>query len=396
MKFKENKRYTIISIYVLIVFICCLLIYQTIFNWEETVDFLKKILRILTPFIAALFFAYFINPMMMWLENHVIAKIRIGKLKIQKPKLKRSLSILLSYVFIIGVIMLLLGFIVPELKKSLKDLVDILPDSLEEINIYFNQLMDSSISHSIPFDTETIYELINNNIANFDKIPDLLAGFVPDIISFTLTFASTVINILLAFIIAIYLLMSKESFISRSKKIIIATMKSTNAVNLIHVLKESNRIFSQFFIGKFLDSLIIGILCFIILIITRMPYPLLISSFVGITNIIPYFGPFVGGGIGFILVLIVDPVQALWFLVIILGIQQFDGNILGPKILGDSTGLSPFWVIFAILIGGKLFGFIGMFLGVPFFAVIKNLVDRHIDKTYTRKITQITEIKENV
>ena len=130
-------------------------------------------------------------------------------------------------------------------------------------------------------------------------------------------------------------------------------------------------------------------MCFVILLIFHYPYALLLSVIVGITNIIPYFGPFVGGGIGFVLLLFINPVQALWYSVIILGLQQFDGNILGPKILGDSTGLSPFWVIFAIIFFGNFFGFVGMFIGVPVLAVIKNIIKRQVDVMYAKRMTKM-------
>jgi predicted PurR-regulated permease PerM len=222
---------------------------------------------------------------------------------------------------------------------------------------------------------------MNNLPATFDQISNL----VPNVLSFAKDFASGLLNVLIAYMVSIYLIASKESAALNTKRLIIALFPPKSARNIFDVSAHAHKVFSNFFIGKLIDSFIIGLLCFIVLMILNYPFALLLSVIVGITNIIPYFGPLIGGGIGFVLLILVSPVQALWFLVIILIIQQFDGNILGPWILGDSVGLSPFWIIFAIIIFGSMFGFIGMFLGAPLLSVIKYVITKQIDGLYNRR-----------
>ena len=178
------------------------------------------------------------------------------------------------------------------------------------------------------------------------------------------------LNIIVGLIVSVYLLFSKETFIGQFKKLNYALFKPKKANIVIQTARKSNEIFGGFISGKILDSMIIGIICYIVLLIMKMPYPVLVSVIVGVTNIIPFFGPFIGAVPSFIIIVLANPIQGLYFLIFVVILQQVDGNIIGPNILGDSTGLSPFWVIFAIMVGGGLFGFAGMLLGVPTFAVI--------------------------
>ena len=170
--------------------------------------------------------------------------------------------------------------------------------------------------------------------------------------------------------IAIYLLTSKETFIGQGKKIVYTLLPPKYGNIMVHVMRVSNQMFGGFISGKILDSAIIGVICYIGLMILRVPYSLLVAVIVGVTNIIPFFGPFIGAVPSVILIALADPIKGLYFLIFVVVLQQVDGNIIGPKILGDSTGLSAFWVVFAILVGGGLFGFMGMTLGVPTFAFI--------------------------
>jgi predicted PurR-regulated permease PerM len=390
MKFEWNKRYTTISIYAIIVFVICAIIYRFITRWNESTKLFITILNALSPFVIAFLIAYFINPMVVFWETKIIPLFKIKGKSITSHKTKRGLSIFLSYLLVLGFTILLLAFIIPQLIKSISEIGP-------NITEYLKKLMGSSSeSHISIFGAEfTInFKVLNDYLSEHlpqtvTQLSGLLEGLVPEIFTFTKNVASWFFNIVLALIIAIYILMSKETSLNNAKKMIFALFSPKFALSLINISKESHRIFSKFFIGKLIDSLIIGILCFIILLFAKIDYALLLSVFVGITNIIPYFGPFFGGILGFLLLLITTPIKALWFALIVLALQQFDGNILGPKILGDSTGLSPFWVIFSIILFGKLFGIIGMFLGIPCFAVIKNIIDRQIDIRYRKRISSI-------
>ena len=185
-------------------------------------------------------------------------------------------------------------------------------------------------------------------------------------------------NIVIGFIVAAYVLAEKEHFMGQGRKIVFALFSEKTGSNIIEKSRKCNEIFGGFVIGKIIDSLIIGVLTFVLLSIFKMPYTMLVSIIVCVTNVIPFFGPFIGAIPSFFLILLIDPTKALWFLLMIFLIQQLDGNVIGPKILGNSTGLSAFWVLFAILVAGGLFGFAGMLFGVPVFAIIYYLLSEWI------------------
>ena len=199
-------------------------------------------------------------------------------------------------------------------------------------------------------------------------------SYVASITTGVINAVKLLFNFAIGLVIAIYLLTSKETFIGQAKKIVYTLLPPRYGNVVIHTMRISDQMFGGFISGKILDSAIIGVICYVGLIILRVPYSLLVAVIVGVTNVIPFFGPFIGAVPSVILIALADPIKGLYFLIFVLVLQQVDGNIIGPKILGDSTGLSAFWVVFAILVGGGLFGFMGMLLGVPTFAVIYYLL----------------------
>ncbi len=194
-----------------------------------------------------------------------------------------------------------------------------------------------------------------------------------------------VFHILIGIMVSVYILFSREKFSAQTKKVIYAVMKPERANMTLHIARKSNQIFGGFIIGKIIDSAIIGVLCFLGMTILDMPYVVLVSVVVGVTNVIPFFGPYIGAIPSTILIMLDSPIKGLYFILFILFLQQLDGNVIGPKILGDSTGLSSFWVIFSIILGGGLFGFVGMVLGVPTFAVIYYIVRTWINQKLEHK-----------
>ncbi len=229
-----------------------------------------------------------------------------------------------------------------------------------------------------------ITEALPNAIGYFQTA---MTNAVPMLYNAGLSIINWIVNIILAFVISCYLMSDRNALLHNIKKILYAIFDQTVAYKIIVTVKECNQLFSQFIIGKFIDSLIIGILCFILMSFLNLPYADLISLVVGITNMIPYFGPFIGAIPGTIILLIISPKQALIFVLLILALQQFDGAILGPRILGESVGLRPIWIIFAITVGGALGGVLGMFLGVPIVAVIIYLLGNLCDYfLYKRKV----------
>ena len=191
--------------------------------------------------------------------------------------------------------------------------------------------------------------------------------------------------VLIGIIVSVYLLFSKEKFMRQSKKVIYALCKPKRANFILHIGRKANEIFGGFIIGKIIDSAIVGVLCFAGVSIFKMPYPLLISMIVGVTNVIPVFGPYIGAIPCALLIFLVDPMKGIGFIIFIILLQQLDGNVIGPKILGESTGLSSFWVIFAILIAGKMFGIGGMVIGVPMFALIYYVIKLFIQQKLEAK-----------
>ncbi len=223
--------------------------------------------------------------------------------------------------------------------------------------------------------------------ADFSDISDVLAKALPIILSKAYSFTSSIFKFFMGVIISVYVIFDKERFIAGSKKIVTILIPKNNIDKTNIFLNETNNIFKSFFVGKTLDSIIIGFLCFIGLMLMENPYPIVISVIVGITNMIPYFGPFIGAVPGVIITMIYSPSMALWLVLFIFALQQFDGLILGPKILGDSTGIEPFWVLLAIIVGGALFGVLGMLLGVPVFAVFYNVSKKIINRKYDEKMS---------
>jgi predicted PurR-regulated permease PerM len=380
MKIDWNKRYTTIAIYAIIVFLICYFIVNAASKWDLTLGHIKGMLRTLSPFIYALAIAYFIDPLVTKLEKYLFKKV-------VKDKTRRAFSIIVAYLIVLGFIVLLLSFVIPQIIDSIQEIAKLPIFDLAYIQLVMDKGSIAIFDTGYSIDLSLVNEYLNENVlSTFSTLSGFLTNFAPIIVGNLASFTAGLFNLIIGFIIAIYLLMSKESALHTARKVVFAIFPPKKSIFIINLSKESNTIFINFILGKLLDSLIIGIIAFISLLLLKYPFALLLSVIVGITNIIPFFGPFVGGGIGFVILLFINPVQALWYLLFIFILQQFDGNILGPKILGDSTGLSAFWVIFAIIFFGKFFGIVGMFIGVPITAVIKNIIKREIDLLYSKRM----------
>ena len=370
-RFEANKTYFTICIYAIVTFCICIFIYKFINNWKETQERISGIFSMLTPFLLAFLIAYFVNPL---IRN--IDKLLCRLFKTRWSRLRRVLSLVLAYVVLIGFISLVLTFVVPQIGASIVELVGQTPSMYtgieESVNTFINEHPDMNLA--------AIQQFVDKNLPNiFEYAQDFMKSIVPMIYNAGLSIISWVINIILAFVISCYLMWDKFNLLRAIKRIIYALFSEATANKLIDIVRKCNSIFSAFIIGKAIDSLIIGILCFILMCILRLPYGVLISVIVGITNMIPYFGPFIGAVPGAVLLLIISPRQAFVFIIMVFLLQQFDGSILGPKILGDSTGLQPIWIIFAITVGGYTAGVVGMFLGVPITAVIAYLLNTFVE-----------------
>ena len=388
--FKNNKKYTTIAIYTVITFFVCLVIYNLFGSWERTSAAFSKLTSTLMPFLGAFLIAYFINPMAGWIDYLIfyrhfnIFKKSDRKKRAAGPlkKAYRLVSIILAYVIVIGFIVLVLSLIIPNVVESIGSLVSQLPSMVETITGWIKNINSSTPNADLSY-VENLVNLLGEKIVAY--IQDLTSGLLPKLYTFGKSFVTAVINFILAFVVSCYISVDSEKIKFQIKRIIYALFREPVAERVVFTLKKSNTIFSSFITGKVIDSLIIGSLCFLIMTLLRLDYAVVLSLIVGITNMIPYFGPFIGAIPGVIVLLIISPVKALIFVVMILLLQQFDGNILGPKIIGESTGLKPIWVIFAIIAGGAVAGPIGMFLDVPIVAVIVFILSDLINFILSRR-----------
>lgn len=336
------------------------------------------------PFFIACLIAYMVNPIYRFLNYRVFGKMKTKR----SERVKNMLSLILAYIIFLGIITIILLYIIPEFFTSISDLTANIPmnelihkleNFLTDIEEYFPMLDFNIVEEKINELTPQLLSFSTDFVKNL--LPKLLN--VSYLISMSIV--RVIINMLLSLVISAYLLASKD-FLSRGiMRLLYAFTSKKRADSIAKVAVECNNIFSKFIIGKAIDSLIIGILCFFLMLILRLPYAILLSVIVGVTNMIPYFGPFIGAIPGIVVFLFVNPVQAIIFGVMVLALQQFDGLILGPKILGDSTGLKPLWVILAITVGGAYYGVLGMFLGVPVVAVISYLLNLLINYRLKQK-----------
>ena len=377
MKIDWNKKYTTIAIYAFLV-ICASTIFFNLINKISTVtEKLNWIISTLQPFIIGFVIAYLLNFILVFIEKRIFSfKItdKIGK------KAKRGIGVLLTYIIAFIVLYLFGKFVVPQVVDSISGLANDIPTYVSNFSSMLEQLTkDVSINEEyLELALEKWNEFVNYTITFISNLLPVLGAMVKSVVS-------SIWNIILGLVISIYLLLDKEKFCALSKKITYALLSKDSANVVIKLTHRSNDTFGKFISGKIIDSAIIGVLTFIILTIFKMPYTILISVIIGITNIIPFFGPFLGAIPSFVIIMFVSPTKALWFLLIILIIQQLDGNIIGPKILGDSIGISAFWILFSLLVAGKLLGLVGMIIGVPLFAIIYSIIKDIVEFRLNKK-----------
>ncbi len=365
------RPYLAIALTAVLVICLCIVFFFLIYRYNGFAAGWKKLTAILQPIIIGIVIAYLINPIMVFFEKHLIRWIEPKmKKKAKAKKLCRGIATLGALAVFILIIVVLLVMLVPQLVESIQGVATTLPSEVQHLIDKTNKYL-SSDSEAANYVEDTLIYATNyiKDWAMNDLLPKSNT-YLTSITTGLINVFKVLLNIIVGLIVSVYLLFSKETFIGQFKKLTYALFKPKKANIVIQTARKSNEIFGGFISGKILDSMIIGIICYIVLLIMKMPYPVLVSVIVGVTNIIPFFGPFIGAVPSFIIIVLANPIQGLYFLIFVVILQQVDGNIIGPNILGDSTGLSPFWVIFAIMVGGGLFGFAGMLLGVPTFAVI--------------------------
>ena len=375
--YKNNKYYTI-SIYTIITITFLAVIVKLIWKWTSTIAAIESIFNMLAPFLIGMLIAYVLNPLVKLFDGKIFEKL----FKMKNRNMRKGLSILISYVLVIGLLTVCISVVIPELYNSIYNVYN-------GINDYYNNFLTFLDKMAVKYPDLDIAYITKLAESNSTKVVEFLQNSIgtilPILYNTSISVISWILNLIIALKVSCYMLIDKEKLIRNFKRLIYVIMKKNTAERFISTLKDANEIFSNFVIGKALDSLIIGIICFIFMKMVGLEYAMLISVIVGITNMIPYFGPFIGAIPGSILLLTVNWKMAFVFIIWIVVLQQFDGLYLGPKILGDRLGLRPLWIIFAITVGGYFFGPIGMFLGVPTVAVIAYLLDRWITRVLIKK-----------
>lgn len=391
MKFHIDKKYLAWGLTIFITFGACLCLYYLMFYNANLRSGFHRAVGIAMPVIDGFILAYILTPIVNGIERRFLNPFSKkhfttnGHLTHKQKSKIRGLSILMTMILAIAVLTGFFRLIIPQIIRSIQSIIFQFPFYIRNLSDMILNLMDSNPELE-SFATEMIdkysVQLITwLNEGLMPQINELLISLSQSIWNFLIS----IWNFIIGFIISIYVLFNKEKFAGQAKKIAYALFAQKNANQLISDFRFTHKTFIGFIGGKIVDSIIIGIICFIFSNLIHLPYAMLVSLIVGVTNIIPFFGPYLGAIPSAILILLVNPIQSLYFLIMIIIIQQFDGNFLGPKILGNSTGLSSFWVIFSVTIFGGFFGIIGMIAGVPVFACIYAWVSRFIRHCLTQK-----------
>ncbi len=365
----------------------CSIVIAVIMHWESVMVELSRLIKVLMPFILGIVLAFLINPLVGNVHqflNHFIFKDK-------RQKGCKYISVALSYLILLGILAVTIVYIVPQISESLKELT-------RSLGYGYNYVINNTaeIQQKYPvLPMEDIKQLL------LKVVPENLFGYGTDLAKFVFpylynlsaSFIKGFIDVIFGIVISCYIILDKEKISKQIRRVIYAFTNKKQAPVIWDTFRECNHIFNGFLYGKTIDSLIIGVLSLIVMSVIQLPYGLLLSVIVGVTNMIPYFGPFIGAIPGVIIYLVIEPKYAIIYVIMILVLQQFDGLYLGPKILGDLTGIKPLWVIFGITVGGAYFGVLGMFLGVPTVAVVMHIVNVIMEKKIKKRMMQ--EYKNN-
>lgn len=385
-KFVKNDQYFTVCIYAFVLVLACAITIKAIVDVDQTKAFFGGLFRAVSPFLIALLIAYILNPFVK-VVNRFLRKV-FPRLK-QHEKVSMVISMLIVYFLGLGMIITLLIYVLPEIVRNLGELIGSLSGGYKALFEWLEEMQEK-----FPMvDFSSIISMLRDTQSDLtNSLKDIAADIVPVLYTASVSVVTWIGNFLIALIVSVYMLYGKASLKRLVKIVLYAFIPGEKIRHVKGTVTECNKIFSQYLISKMIDSFIIGILCAILMTILRLPYVLLISVIVGVTNMIPYFGPFIGAVPGIVVILCISPIKALIFGIMILCLQQFDGLILGPKLLGNSTGMKPIWIIFAITIGGKFFGIAGMFLGVPVVATLSYLAEQYIRRRLKAKNLSMDEM----
>lgn len=345
----------------------------TVFNYEIFIGFISFIIKLIMPVIVGIAIAFIINVPMKYIENKIF---KINKRK--NKKLVRIISLCLSIILMFGIVGLIMFLIIPEFIEAINAITKTLPVSFDWVNDVVDKITN-------------LYPDLKGYVKDIDvkSIVDGAFGTTGNIVSVIVAFFSNIVSKIvifcIGFIIAIYLLLDKENLSRQARKILIAFLPDKLANKIVKIVKLSNVTFTNFVTGQCLDAIIFGLIFFITMSILKMPYALVISVLLVVTALIPYIGAFITLVVGTVLIAVTSPIKALWFIVLFLVLQQVDGNILVPKIVGKSVGLPALWAFVAVLVGGSIFGFIGVIISIPLSSIIYTLLREWVNERISDK-----------
>ena len=369
---KKLKENIILGTYLVILFFILL-------NFKIVFSIFKNLFGIISPFIIAFAISFVLNLPMCFFERKVFAFLDNQKSNFLRG-LKRPLSILTTFILVIGFIVTLILFVVPQLIESISTLLDAVPGYMNSFEIFINKYISS---------TDLLQQLYNTLLSTWEEIlkfsANLLTTSLSSILDTTVSITNGLVNFVLSLVLTIYMLASKEKLIYQLKKLMYSLFNKKVVEKTLSIGKLANDTFAKFITGQCIEAFILGALCFVGMTILRMPYSLLISVLIGVTALIPVFGAFIGTIPAVFLILIINPMQAVWFVIFILCLQQFEGNVIYPRVVGNSVGLSAIWVMLAMLVGGSTLGLVGMIIGIPLFSVIYHLIKEYTNKTLEKK-----------
>lgn len=379
-----------------VIVVCCL-------RFDKITSALSLIFSLLSPLIVGLIIAFILNPAYEFFRSLysgekklkffkkknaaqrkpktvVAKKFRKAQKRLPKNFFPTVFALVTTYFIFFLIIVLLFSLLIPQLAESFSLFSSNIETYLSNLKTFLD-----SLAKSLNME-DTLYPAIESGIKGLlGNLSNLVVGIVPRIFDITMSIALWTANIIIGFVLSVYVLAGKKTLSERIRNFTEAVFDEKTNDRIYSVSSLTYKTFSGFITGRLLDASCVGVLCFIGMLIFRFDYPLLISVIIGVTNIIPFFGPFIGGVPAAFILLMIDPWEAVWFVVFLVILQQLDGNIIGVRIVGDSVGLPPIWSLVAILVGGGLFGFVGMILGTPAFGVLYTLLNRSAEKNLQKK-----------
>ena len=355
--------------------------YWALNNFQIILDIFNSILAVIMPFLLGIMIAFILNVLMIRIEK-ILSRFILDK---KYTSFKRVISIIVSLLIVIGVIGIIITLIIPELTNAIKVIVKSFPETFEQLQVWINQ-NGNSFPQLETWINSVDLNSIASELSGLFKIG--LTGMLGSTVDVISMFFTSILNLVVGIVFALYILMSKETLKRQSHKLIDAYIPKRISVKLLEVGTLARTTFSNFVIGQTVEAFILGTLCAVGMAVLKLPYAPMVGSLVGITAFVPIVGAFIGGGIGAFMILTVDPMQALIFIIFLVVLQQLEGDLIYPRVVGSSVGLPSIWVLFAVTVGGGLWGITGMLFSVPVLSVVYALIKGHVNKSGTKpKIT---------